>query len=566
MSAEDVVCTVCGDGVVVHPECSEQRPAIGGASMGIADCVGGGSASSGSHRRVLSGWRRERTGSQDQHEASVPSFFRKDRHPIQTACVIGFALSYSTSEKGQNLFEYLGHLCSSAKFAHLPGSQSLAGIIARALPTWVHVLIVVVVMAISIWEATRFPRFASHGTPLNFVRTLLQMQGDLLLAPLRLCLPGEQPLLDFQHTTQNERILAMCPSLQKFKQTPWLHNSLMSFVVLMLGDVLYGAASVKNVRREQVTAADGGAIALDWWEPDSLDLSVRPRKILFVGSTFTGDALVTVTREVCEYFTALGWRCVVHVKRGCGMTMPNEQPPTKSSGDGPVKPWCLSGLDDIELGIDHVAALHPDAVICGIGLSTGGGQLRNYVNLRGRSSKLAAAVMVDAAPFWGPAMESIDRNLPLVAKALVSAARFSFHSAGQPDPCAEAKGASAACGAGQHLSGGMLDFIERQQAPAHGFPKSREGMQQYFESCQPADASGCAVPVLELLTYNDTLITPEMQDVNRKAAQRSPHTIVATTHEGTHMVRWEGMIPQCWIRRASGEFLEAALRVAGRSA
>merc|ERR1712045_860300 len=102
--------------------------------------------------------------------------------------------------------------------------------------------------------------------------------------------------------------------------------------------------------------------------------------------------------------------------RGCGNVMRNSQPPA----GGPSKPglWCLSGLDDVKLAIDHVARECPGVPICGLGFSTGAGQLRNYVNSTGKSSKLAAAVLTDAAPEWGMAMESLDKRMPFIGQAL----------------------------------------------------------------------------------------------------------------------------------------------------
>lgn len=486
---------------------------------------------------------------------------------MQCACLLGFALSHYTSSSEVTIFEYLGTLFSTANLTYdVPNSQSLPSSIVSTLPVWVDVLTVLAIVAAACWEASRFPRLGSHGTGLLVFRTLLQMLGDLLLSPVRAIMPAERPVLDYQHTPENERILAMCPSLQYFKQTAWLHNSLLSFVVLMFSDFVFGPMNVQNVRRELVTADDGGLIALDWWEPQSqVNLAGKPRKILFIGSTFTGDALVSITRETCEYFTALGFRCVVYVKRGCGLTMPNVQPRVNAAGTGPVRPWCLSGLQDFELAVDHVAACYPEAVICGIGFSTGAGQMRNYVNSRGTDSKLAAAVIADAAPRWSTAMVGCDNNLPLISKALVAAARMTFQNI-YHDEFAQAKlEASTTKSTRRYLSGGMMEFVEELQAPGHGFESNPEGTQKYYDSCQPADAAGSAVPVLELLTYNDTLITPDMQDITRKSTERSLNTIVATTRNGTHMVRWEGLIPQCWLRKAAGEFLEAALKVTGKN-
>merc|ERR1719329_1209392 len=86
--------------------------------------------------------------------------------------------------------------------------------------------------------------------------------------------------------------------------------------------------------------------------------------------------------------------------------MPNVQPAgTKGS-------FCWGGLSDTELAVDHVANKHPGMDICGVGLSLGGGQLRNYVNTTGSACKLSACVVVDAADCFAQSSQSLDHRRP----------------------------------------------------------------------------------------------------------------------------------------------------------
>jgi len=279
-----------------------------------------------------------------------------------------------------------------------------------------------------------------------------------------------------------------------------------------------------------------------------MHLISKAEKVLCLGSTLTGDCFVTIARDVCRHFSAKGWRCVNFTKRGCGLTWPNTQP------NQDVAPWCLSNIQDIQLAINHVAKLFPDFPICGIGLSTGAGQLRNYVNLIGEASKLSACVLVDAAPEWEWALNSVDTTLPLIAKSLGGVCKATFQECHRSAlPCSGEAFEDL-------LSGGLMEFVRDYQAPAHGFEHSKAGASEYMRRCQPAPASGCAVPTLELMTINDSLITPEMCERLQDFHKASPHIVTATTVEGTHMIRWEGFRPTCWIARSSAEFLEAALQ------
>jgi len=202
-----------------------------------------------------------------------------------------------------------------------------------------------------------------------------------------------------------------------------------------------------------------------------------------------------------------------------------------------------------------VARECPGVPICGLGFSTGAGQLRNYVFSTGRSSKLAAAVLMDAAPDWGTAVESCDRRMPFIAQALNMAISESFKACGYEQTKASGRTSEV-------VSGGMVEFIRDVMAPAHGFEQSLDGARRYMQACAPAHASNCAIPVLELCGTNDTLMTPEMAQRVQSMYKTSPHVVTAMTSQGTHMIRWEGWWPRCWVTRVAGEFLESALEPA----
>lgn len=419
-------------------------------------------------------------------------------------------------------------------------------------PAWPACLVAVALAVAAVREATRSPRLDSQATAWELLRTLLQLVGDLLLMPLFMCLPGEVPVLGYQCTPRNLEILSRCPSLQHFKQVAWLRSPYLAFAALMWSDFKGAERARKAVRRELLQAPDGGIVALDWWEDGPS--AAEAKGVLFVGSTFTGDALITVTRELCRLGSARGWRCVVMVKRGCGLAMPNRQDTTKAAGAAVPKPWCLAGLSDTELALEHAARACPGLPIVGVGFSTGGGQLRNYINTAGKGSKLAAAVIIDAAPEWVSALESLDRRCPLVAKALSRAGEITYQDVAMP----------AAAGAPETdtevLPGGMFEFMRDRMAPAHGYERSAAGARQYMRACQPAGSSKCAVPVLELVTLKDTLMTPDTVRRLHRTYEASPHLVTVMTREGTHMVRWEGWRATCWLCRASVEFLESALQ------
>lgn len=397
------------------------------------------------------------------------------------------------------------------------------------------------------WEAVKFPRTVSIATPLELVKTLVQFTGDMCLSPLFTLLPGEKPFVKFQRTKANRRIVRACPSLQYFKQSAFFRNSSLAFLGLMVRD--FNGNDPQLVRRERLQAKDGGIVALDWWIETELP---HDAPLLYVGSTFSGDALNRVSRDICRHFASRGWRCATMVKRGCGLTMPNVQP------GGTSGTWCLSGLEDITLGIDHIAAAYPGVPICGMGVSTGGAQLRNYVCSTGSASKLAACVVVDAAAKWEEALLDCDRRVPHISRVLFQAAEGTLvHCNHKPEEFLHDVGNTEMLGlfaVGQLLLG-----------PVHGYEPTFEDGYDYLRGCTPAPASGCQRPLLEMNTFNDTLIdVPVVREIGDWHLQ-SPHVVTCSTRQGTHAIRWEGWRARCWMSRASCEFLEAALKEQGRA-
>jgi len=191
---------------------------------------------------------------------------------------------------------------------------------------------------------------------------------------------------------------------------------------------------------------------------------------------------------------------------------------------------------------------HPGMPICGVGYSCGAAQLRNYVNMSGHRSKLAACVAVDAAEDWEIALDSIDRRQPLMSSVLANAMDKTLEACGiAADP--------------DLLLTSMSQFSRSRMAPAHGFGNGSS----YLRHVQPADPAGCRVPMLELSTFNDLLVdVPDIASL-MQLHTASPHVINCSTHWGTHIVRWEGWRPQCWIATVAFEFIEAALPAANHA-
>lgn len=525
---------------------------------------------------------------QTESKGSGPILFKKENRGLQIVA-IGLVLGMCASP-GLDLY---GEAATQSDLgAAVFKFEAFAPEFLVEPPHWTTVL----TLAVACWasyESLRSPRHGSMASARDSMRMIMQLLGDLMLIPLLLLLPSKLNEVRYAPTQQNESILASCPSLWRFRQTPWLRNPFLSFAALMVYD--YSGADESAVQRELLQTPDGGTIALDWWggrppahgEEDKRQI----KNVLFIGSTWSGDALVSCTREVCKHFSARGWLCVVMVKRGCGLTMPNRQQMLDSRGLRSA-PWCLSGLEDMSIAIDHVSKACHGLPICGLGFSLGASQLRNYVRQNRSSSKLAAVVIVDAGEDWVECIPSLDHRIPLIAKALRVASDATLDVCGVPkDAQKRSQDAMSAKQRRQPLltmvwnyvkagwtksssvgpdswarsdeepAGELLQHMRDRLAPAHGFAASTSGAKSYLRSCQPADPAMCGIPALELLTITDLLIdAPQVRNL-QKMYTASENIITCVSHSGTHVVRWEGFKSTCWISKASFEFLDSALRV-----
>lgn len=471
----------------------------------------------------------------------VPTWFKQDAGALKWICLALVAARCSTSMQLPEL----------ERVPSEPMTLVLYGVVATTCA----------VLALACWEALRYPRPPEHATWAQVFRTILQIIGDIMLIPLYGVLPAEAPILGYQPTPQNDKILARCPSLKSFKQTPWLRNPYLSFGALMAGDLGDAVLFKKFIRREVLEAPDGGIVAMDWWEEDGLGAGIESKGVLLVGSTFVGDALGVVTRGICRHFAARGWRCVVMVRRGCGLIMPNLQKASQNPNHPPTAPWCFTGLADLKLAIDHVERCCPGLPICGIGLSTGAWQFRQYIVHSGESSKLAGAVLLDSGSDWADCIFSLDRRCPLLSKALAGGAKRTFKQCGIPlfkaDDTQEAEPSGEDY---RPVPGGLVAFCMENLAPAHGWPRSVQAFLEYTRSCKFADdLSACAVPVMEMVSAKDTLMTAEAARLVADGYKASPHVITVEVREGTHMMRWQGWRPRCWVCPVAFEFLEAVL-------
>merc|ERR1712137_41807 len=181
-----------------------------------------------------------------------------------------------------------------------------------------------------------------------------------------------------------------------------------------------------------------------------------------------------------------------------------------------------------------------------------GAQLRGYLNAVGDESKLSACVIVDAAECWEQGTCSLDRRVPMLSIVLAKVAYATAKCAGVETMRDRSNESMAP-------EGPLFKMVRQLLAPCNGYSSTRAGALEYLRACHPGSSAGYRRPVLELCTYNDTIIDVAAVCTVQERYKQSPYVVTCATRGGTHVVRWEGWTGRCWICRSSSEFLDACL-------
>ncbi|XP_076674958.1 abhydrolase domain containing Hydr1 isoform X1 [Andrena cerasifolii] len=123
-----------------------------------------------------------------------------------------------------------------------------------------------------------------------------------------------------------------------------------------------------HYRREILTLADGGEVALDWAEGDSSAIS--PIVIILPG--LTGASQAEYIKCLVSSAKKVGIRCVIFNNRGLG-GVELKTP----------RMYCAANSDDLSEVVEHVRKLHPHVPLGATGISMGGLILGNYLAQQG---------------------------------------------------------------------------------------------------------------------------------------------------------------------------------------
>jgi predicted alpha/beta-fold hydrolase len=183
-----------------------------------------------------------------------------------------------------------------------------------------------------------------------------------------------------EHDDRMKAILGRCARLkERFFPTFWCFGAYSQMVLMLLVEHFVSGVSF---RREQLTAPDGGLLALDWGEVDLPHCAALPADAptIAVLHTITGDA--SNCKTFVKYAARRGWRCVVLIRRGHG-SLPLTTPRFNIMGD----------VDDTKLMVERLHAQLPAGTYLSMaGISAGSGQCVSYIGREGAGTPVRSAV------------------------------------------------------------------------------------------------------------------------------------------------------------------------------
>lgn len=154
-----------------------------------------------------------------------------------------------------------------------------------------------------------------------------------------------------------------------------------------------------SYRREILSLADGGRVALDWLEPPN---SSQESPIVVILPGLLGDSQAEYVKSLALTIGSMGLKAVVFNYRGlAGVALET------------ARLYCASSYEDLSDVLNHVGRVNPGVKIIAAGISMGGIILGNYLVRKTDESRsiLTAAFMISLPWNMHKGLESIERPI-----------------------------------------------------------------------------------------------------------------------------------------------------------
>jgi predicted alpha/beta-fold hydrolase len=342
-------------------------------------------------------------------------------------------------------------------------------------------------------------------------------------------------------TALNAALLARLPALRAPYAPPiWAFNAWVQLIVYV-----YRQSKLPRnppFRRETLTTADGGTVALDWWhdEPAAPDAPV-----LLVLHTITGTSRDFI--DLARLAAARGWRVAVCLRRG-HLDVPLTSPRCN----------LLGSTADLRLQVAAVRARHPGAPLLMVGASAGTGLLVRYLGEEGSASTVAAAVAV--CPGYDTSEGgAFSRFSPVLDRHILAACKAFFLRRQNHDML------SAVPGYDRLRSARSIADYQRQSFALEGYAD----VDALHAGTNPMGvARAIRTPLLVINAADDPVC--DVSNVHDNAAlYDEPHDrMLLLTSRGGHCTFYEGKLwpGGSWADRVALDYLQEVLQLRAEAA
>jgi len=330
-------------------------------------------------------------------------------------------------------------------------------------------------------------------------------------------------------------LLRRCSLLKgSYWPSPWIFSGHLDALVMMKLRPTYDP----QYRREEVRAADGTTLLLDWAERSDMSPSA-PILILLSGVTGSGRSsyITYLAREGMQK----GWRCVT-------LNYPG------TLGEQLTAPRMYSVSSDVERLVDHVAASFPDAPLFALGFSLGGFLLTKYLGEVGSKTPLRAGIICSSP--WSQAQLAV--HWTGWAKTHVYGRHFIKHFLKIYSNNKVFRGHAKLVHENIVSCKTLFDLHTHLHAPLSG----EESIEDYYLANDTGPLfANVKVPTLVLHALNDPVVPQAALPVEE--ISKNPLAILAVTQTGGHGGWCMGWWPTglSWIELACLQYIDAHLEL-----
>lgn len=329
----------------------------------------------------------------------------------------------------------------------------------------------------------------------------------------------KKPQLDYQPSAFNRRMVQRLEQLrQPYRPTPWLYNTHLQLLWLVLKDAL--APRLRYDCNERLTMPDGGTVSLDWLGSDCA--SQTPT--LVVLHTISGDAH-SMRAFVSELRRLSGWCIVICTRRGHG-SLPLTAPAINTMG-------CTN---DLRAQLRRIHERFPESPLYAVGVSAGSGLLVRYLGEEGPRSLIRSGVAY--CPGYDISV-AFQRSHPFYSRKVAQTLKRKFlephaaHFAHLPS--------YETCLAARELAEFQDHIFEMAGC------SSRD---EYLARSNPMQVSEhIAVPVLVLNADDDPLCVLQNTLEHVDSVKQIKDALLVRTTRGSHCAYFEGWLARSWANR-----------------